>query len=173
MDGERSRQVSIDVTDTFDDLLIIWCNWNQFICHRSSQFEQVNKMAQLLIAPKPFWTCSKKKKSVCDCLRSLGLFIPLTTTSATFFCGGGSNSKFEGSSPCPMMISRQQWKISMRQYWTNTSAQQQQLSSGARRFCLQIAAISSTFWHLCRHGVSQYYIKFQKSDLVSCLKSYC
>ena len=98
MDGGRSGQVSIDVTDTFNDLIIIWSSWNQFICHWSSQFEQVIKMAQLLIAPKPSWTCSKEKKSFCDCWRSLGLCIPLTATSATFFCGGGSNSKFEGSS---------------------------------------------------------------------------
>ena len=106
MDGGRSGQVSIDVTDTFNDLRIIGSSWNQFICHWSSQFEQVIKMAQLLIAPKPSWTCSKEKRLFCDCWRSLGLCIPLTATSATFFCGGGSNPKFEGSSLCPMMTSR-------------------------------------------------------------------
>ena len=161
MDGGRSRQVSIDVTDTFNDLLIIGSSWNQFISHWSSQFEKVIKMAQLLIAPKPSGICLKEKKSFCDCWRSLGLCIPLTATSATFFCGGGSNPKFEGLSLCPMMTSRQQLKISLRRYWTNTSAQQHQLSRrSARRFCLQIAAILSTFWHPCRLGISQYYINF-------------
>ena len=33
MDGGWSRQVSIDVTNTFDDLLIIWPGWKKFICH--------------------------------------------------------------------------------------------------------------------------------------------
>ena len=130
----------------------------------SSVTGQVNvwqQVAQQLSAPKPSWTCSKEKESCCDCWRSLGLCIPLTATSATFFCGGGSNSKFEGSSLCPMMTSRQQLKISLRRYWTNTSAQQHQLSRrSARRFCLQIAAILSTFWHPCRLGISQYYINF-------------
>ena len=32
-----SGQVSIDVTDTFYDLLTILSRWKQFICHRSSQ----------------------------------------------------------------------------------------------------------------------------------------
>ena len=38
MDGGRSRQVRIDVTNTFDDLLIIWPGWKQFICHQSCQY---------------------------------------------------------------------------------------------------------------------------------------
>ena len=145
MDGGRSGQVSIDVTDTFNDMLIIGSSWNQFISHWSSQFEKVIKMAQLLIAPKPSGTCSKETKSFCDCWRSLGLCIPLTATSATSFCGGGSNPKFEGSSLCPMMTSRQQLKISLRRYWTNTSVQQQQPRSGARHFCLQMVEILSIF----------------------------
>ena len=37
MDDGRSGQVSIDVTDTFYDLLTIWSGWKQFICHWSSQ----------------------------------------------------------------------------------------------------------------------------------------
>ena len=37
MDDGRSGQVSIDVTNTFYDLLTIWSGWKQFICHRSSQ----------------------------------------------------------------------------------------------------------------------------------------
>ena len=97
-----------------------------------------NKMAQLLTAPKPSCTYSKVKESFCDCWRSFGLCIPQIATS-TFSCEDGSNSKFEESSPPPLMTSRQPWKISMLQYWTNTSAQQQQpLRSGARRFCLQM-----------------------------------
>ena len=116
-----------------------------------------NKMAQLLTAPKLSWTCSKEKESFCDCWRSFGLCIPLIATSATFSCEDGSNSKFEESSPRPLMTSRQPWKISMLQYWKNTSAQQQQpLRSGARHFCLQMVEILSTFWDLCRHGISQY-----------------
>ena len=125
-----------------------WCHWylwwsgHQLVGLEAIHMSSVktmsgNKMAKLLTTPKPSWTYSKEKESFCDCWRSLGLFIPLIATSATFFCGDGSNSKFEESSPCPLMTSRQQWKISMWQYWTNTSAQQQQLSrSGERRFFL-------------------------------------
>ena len=95
----------------------------------SSVTGQVNvwqQVAQQLSAPKPSWTCSKEKESFCDYWRSLGLCNPLIATSATFSCGDGSNSKFEGSSPCPLITSRQWWKISMRQYWANASTHQQQ-----------------------------------------------
>ena len=37
MDDGRSGQVSIDVSDTFYDLLTIWSGCKQFICHWSSQ----------------------------------------------------------------------------------------------------------------------------------------
>ena len=114
-----------------------------------------NKIAQLLSALKPSWTCSEEKESFCDCRKSFGLCIPLIATSATFTYGDGSNSKFEESSPCPLMTSKQHWKISMRQYLTNTSAQRQQPSrSSTRPFCLQVAAILSTYWHPCRPGIS-------------------
>ena len=117
----------------------------------------VNVWQQLLIALKPSWTCSKEKESFCKCRRSFGLCIPLIATSATFSCGSGSNSKFEESSPCSLMTSRQRLKISMRQYWTNTSAQQQQPSrSGGRHFFLRMVEILSTFWDPCRRGISQY-----------------
>ena len=117
----------------------------------------VNVWQQLLIALKPSWTCSKEKESFCKCRRSFGLCIPLIATSATFSCGSGSNSKFKESSPCSLMTSRQRLKISMRQYWTNTSAQQQQPSrSGGRHFFLRMVEILSTFWDPCRRGISQY-----------------
>ena len=121
----------------------------------------LNVWQQLLIALKPSWTCSKEKESFCKCRRSFGLCIPLIATSATFSCGDGSNSKFEELSPCPLMTSRQHWKTSMWQYWTNKSVHQEQQSrSGAGRFCLQMAAIWSTFWHLCRLEIGQYYVDF-------------
>ena len=160
MDGGRSGQVSIDVINTFDISAhdLVWLE----VIHLSPVMSlSGNKMAQLLNAGKPSWTCSKEKESFCNCWSSLGLCIPLIATSVTFSCVGGSKSKFEGSSPCPLMTSGQRWKTSMRQYWANTSAQKQQPSrSGARHFCLQMAAIWSTFWHLCRLEISQYYVDF-------------
>ena len=139
-------------------------SWSGPAGSNSSVTGQVNvwqQVAQQLSAPKPSWTCSKEKESFCNCWSSLGLCIPLIATSVTFSCVGGSKSKFEGSSPCPLMTSGQRWKTSMRQYWANTSAQKQQRSrSGARHFCLQMAAIWSTFWHLCRLEISQYYVDF-------------
>ena len=139
-------------------------SWSGPAGGNSSVTGQVNvwqQVAQQLSAPKPSWTCSKEKESFCDYRRSLGLCNPLIATSATFSCGDGSNSMFEGSSPCPLITSRQWWMLSMRQYWTNTSAQQEQPSrSGARHFCFQIAAILCTFSNLCRLGISQYYVVF-------------
>ena len=37
MDGGWSKQFSFDVTNTFDDLLMIWSDWKQVICHWLSQ----------------------------------------------------------------------------------------------------------------------------------------
>ena len=137
-------------------------SWSGSAGSISSVTGQVNvwqQVAQQLSAPKPSWTCSKEKESFCDYQRSRGLCNPLIATSATFSCGYRSNSQFEGSSLCPLITSKQWWKISMRQYWTNTSAHQEQPSrSGARHFYLQMAAILSTFSHLCRLGISQYYV---------------
>ena len=145
-------------------ILLMIYSWSDLTGSDLSNTSQVNvwqQVAQLLIAPKPSWTCSKENKSFCDSWRSLGLCNPLIVTSATFSCRDGSNSKFERSSPRPLMTSRQRWNISMRQYWTNTSVQLQQPSrSGARRFCLQMAAILSTISHLCRLRISQYYVDF-------------
>ena len=96
MDGGRSGQVSIDVTDTFNDLIIIWSSWNQFICHRSSQFEQVNKKVQLLIAPKPSWTCSKEKKLFCDVGGLLASAFPWLQPLQLFSVGVGQTPSLKG-----------------------------------------------------------------------------
>ena len=96
MDGGRSGQISIDVTDTFNDLIIIWSSWNQFICYWSSQFEQVNKKVQLLIAPKPSWTCSKEKKLFCDIGGLLASEFPWLQPLQLFSVGVGQTPSLKG-----------------------------------------------------------------------------
>ena len=135
--------------------LMIWFGWKQFICHRSCQ----------CLATR--WrNCSWRLNHLVLTQRSKSNFVTFGGLLAsafpwlqppTFSCGDGSNSKFEESSPHPLITSKQQWKISMWQYWINTSAQLQQPSrNGARHCCLQIVAILSNFWHPCRLGISQY-----------------
>ena len=125
MDGGGSRQVSIDVTNTFDNLLLIWSRWKQFICHWSNQCVAIRWCNCSLLLNHP-WTCSKEKEWFRDSLRSLGLCIPLIATSAAFSFGGGSDFKFERSSPL------------LDKYICATAA------IGARHFCLQMAQ----FWAL-------------------------
>ena len=96
MDGGRSRQGSIDVINTFDISAhdLVWLE----VIHLSPVMSlSGNKMAQLLNAGKPSWTCAKEKESFCDSWSSLGHCNPLIATSVTFSCVGGSKSKFEGS----------------------------------------------------------------------------
>ena len=105
MDDGRNGQVSIDVKDTFYDLLIIWSGWKQFICHWSSQCLTTRWCNYSLLkgvrikGVRIKGVRIKGVRIICDCQESLGLCIPLIATSETFSCGSGSNTKFEGSSP--------------------------------------------------------------------------
>ena len=110
MDGGRSGQVSIDVTDTFNDLIIIWYSWNQFICHRSSQFEQVNKKVQLLIAPKPSWTCSKEKKLFCDVGGLLASAFPWLQPLQLFSVGVGQTPSLKGQACVQWWLQDSSWR---------------------------------------------------------------
>ena len=114
----------------------------------------VNKMAQLLTTPKTSWMSSKENPLVT--VGSLLAFAIPWLQPVSFSCGSGSNSKFEGSSLHPLLISKQQRKISMQWYLTNNLRNSSNSRSGVRLFCLQMAAILSTFWHPCRLAISQY-----------------
>ena len=176
MDGGRSRQVRIDVTNTFDDLLIIWPGWKQFICHQSCQYLAIKwrNCSPLQNYPE---LAQRRKNHFVTVGGLLASAFPWLQPLYLFLVRLGQNPSLKGQACVHWWLQDSGGRYpcgNTGQIHLRNSSNRQEVVQGISAFrWRQFWALFDIYVDLKLVSIMLIFILYQKSDLVSCLRSCC